>query len=111
MTNEDHKVRFLSFKPRPEKCCEGAAVTVSPAFDVRFPPVELDDALRFYAPRFEVRADPERGHEWHFALGELADGRVVEVVVVVVRHDHEIDGRHRAKGDGYGLETLGTDEP
>jgi hypothetical protein len=78
---------------------------------VRFPPVELDDALGPHAPELEVRADPERGHERHVAPGELADGRVVEVVVVVVRDDHEVQRRHRAKGNGHGLEALGAGEP
>src|SRR2546421_2287722 len=30
---------------------------------VRFPPIELDDALGPHAPVFEVRTDAERGHE------------------------------------------------
>src|SRR6267378_4012036 len=38
---------------------------------MRLPPVELDDALRSYAPGFEVRADSERGHERHVALGDF----------------------------------------
>ena len=58
---------------------------------VRFPPVELDDALGLHAPGFEVRADAERRHERHVALGELADGRVVEVIVVIVRDDDDVD--------------------
>ena len=74
---------------------------------VRLPPVELDDALGLHAPGFEVRADTERGHERHVALGELADGRVVEMVVVVVRHDHEVDRRQRARETGTGWKRLG----
>src|SRR5260221_6774487 len=45
---------------------------------VRFPPVELDDALGPHAPVFEVRADAERGHERYIALGHLMDRRAVE---------------------------------
>ena len=78
---------------------------------VRFPPVEFDDALGTHAPRLEMRADPERRHERHVALRELADGRVVEMVVVVVRDDHEIQRRHGAKRHRHGLEPLGTCEP
>src|SRR2546428_762769 len=73
---------------------------------VRFPPVELDDALGAHAPVFEVRADAERGHKRHDALGDLVDRRVVEVVVVVVRDDHKVYRRHRAKGYGHGLDAL-----
>jgi hypothetical protein len=51
---------------------------------VRFPPVELGNALGFHAPGFEVGADAERGHERHVALDELADRRVVEMIVVIV---------------------------
>lgn len=68
---------------------------------VRFPPFQLDDALRFHAPRFEVGADAERGHEWDVAPSELADRRVVEVIVVIVRHDHDVDRRHRTEGNGW----------
>ena len=50
-----------------------------------------------HAPRFEVRADAERRDERHVALGELANRRVVEVVVVIVRDDHEVDRRQRAQ--------------
>src|SRR5437867_9242097 len=77
---------------------------------VRFPPVELDDALGPDAPVFEVRADAERGHERHDALGDLVDRWIVEVVVVVVRDDHEVYRRHRAKGYGHRLEALGAGE-
>ena len=34
-TSDDHSVALRSFRPRPEKCCDGAAVTVSPAFGSR----------------------------------------------------------------------------
>src|SRR5258706_15535992 len=77
---------------------------------MRLPPVELDDALRLHAPGFEVRADAERRDERHIGLREHADRGIVEMIVVVVRHDDDIDRRHRAKRDGYWLEALGTDE-
>ena len=35
MTSEDHKVALRSWRPRPEKCCDGAAVTMSPVFGNR----------------------------------------------------------------------------
>ena len=49
---DDHSVVLRSFMPRPEKCCDGAAVTVRSAFgrSMRFPPVEFDDALRHARP-------------------------------------------------------------
>jgi hypothetical protein len=57
-----------------------------------------------------VRADAERCHERYIAVGERANGRVVEMVVMVVRHEHEVDGRHLPQADGHGLEALGTGE-
>ncbi len=56
-----------------------------------------------------MRADAEGRHEGNIALGELANRRIVEVVVVVVRDDDEVQ-RHRAKRNGHGLEALGTGE-
>ena len=113
MTSEDHKRRVAVLQAAPGKVLRGRGGHREPGVRqrVRFPPVELDDALGPHAPGFEVRADPERRHERHVALGELADGRVVEMVVVVVRHDHEVDRRHRAQGNGHGLEALGAGEP
>src|SRR6266850_2814271 len=78
---------------------------------MRLPPVEFYYALGLHAPCFEVRADAERGHERHVALGELADGRVVEVVVVVVRDEHEVYRRHRAQRNGHGLEAFRAGKP
>src|SRR5882762_5692076 len=77
---------------------------------VRFPPVELDDALWPDALVLKVRAAAERGHERHDTLGDLVDRRIVEVGVVVVRYDHEVHRRHRAKGYGHRLEALGAGE-
>ena len=57
-----------------------------------------------------MRTDPEGGYERHVAVGKLAYGRVVEAVVVIVRHEHEVYRRHRAKGNRHGLEALGARE-
>ncbi len=61
------RARCGRLSPRPEKCCDGAAVMVSSPSGsvVRLPPVELGDALGRHAPRLEVRADAERGDERH----------------------------------------------
>jgi hypothetical protein len=72
---DDHSVALRSRSPRPEKCWDGPAVTVS------------CDALRTNAPGFEMRPDAERRNEWHVELGERVDRRVIEVIVVIVRHD------------------------
>jgi hypothetical protein len=79
---------------------------------VRFPPVELGDAFRRHAEGFEVRADAERGDEGHVAVpGQRADGRIVEVVVVVVRDDDEVDGRQRVQAHRHGLKALRPGHP
>ena len=113
MTSEDQSVALRSFRPRPEKCCDGAAVTLRPRVrqPVRFPPVELDDALGRHAPALEVRADAERRDERHVGLGERADGRVVEVVVVIVRDDHQVERRQRLERHRHRLEALRAGEP
>ena len=72
----------------------------------RLPPVELDDALRRHAPGLQVRSHAQRGDEGHALARQLADGRVVEVVVVVVRDQHQIDGRQRAQRHRHRLEAL-----
>src|SRR5437773_10359071 len=102
-TKEDHNVELRLRRPRPEKCCEGAAVTVSSAFGSLCDSHQSSSTIRsgLTPPVFEVRADAERGYERHDALGDLVDRRIVEVVVVVVRDDHEVYGRHRAKGYGH----------
>src|SRR5436853_4698114 len=58
---------------------------------VRLPPVELADARRRHAPGLEMRADAKRSPERHVERRQLADRRIVEVTVVVVRDDHEIE--------------------
>ncbi len=73
---------------------------------VRLPPVEFDDAFRPNAPRFQMRADAKRRHERHVAFHEFSDGRIVEVVVVVMRHDHQIDRRQRSQRHRHRLEAL-----
>ncbi len=54
----------------------------------------------------QVRTDPERREERHLPLGQLQDRRIVQVVIVIVRHDHGVDlgqlrDRHR-----HGLKAL-----
>ena len=78
---------------------------------VRLPPVELRNAFRPHAPRFEMGADSEGRDERHIELGQLADGRKIEVVVVIVRHDHKVQWRQRSQRNRNGLEPLRSDEP
>ena len=112
ITIDDHSVALRSFMPRPEKCCDGAAVTerLGVRQSMRFPPVEFDDALGPHAPRLEMRADAERRHERYVALRQFANRRIVEMVVVIVRHDHDVDRRQRAKRHRHRLEPLRSGE-
>ena len=75
MTIDDHSVALRSWSPRPEKCCDGPAVTDEFAVRraVRLPPIKLDDALGSARPkprdglrprarsRTARRASPARG--------------------------------------------------
>src|SRR5258706_11201505 len=76
----------------------------------RLPPVELRNALRLHAPRFEMCANAERGHEGNIGLRERADGRIVDMVLMVVRDDHNVHGRHLSQCHGHRLEALGSGE-
>ena len=78
---------------------------------MRFPPIELDDTLGSHAPGFEVHPGPQRCDERHVELGELTDSRIVEMVVVIVRDDHEIERRHCAQKHRHRLEPLGAKKP
>ena len=40
------------------------------------------------------------------AFARRADRRVVKMIVVIVRHEDEIDRRHLAKRNGHGLEAF-----
>jgi hypothetical protein len=56
-------------------------------------PVELHDAALRHAPPAQVPADPERDDEGGVGpCGEGGDRRLVEVVVVVVRDQHCVEG-------------------
>jgi hypothetical protein len=63
------------------------------------PPIELDDVPRRHAPVFEVRTDAERDHEGGVPILHGDDGRAVEVIVVIVRDHHRIDGRQITERD------------
>src|SRR5271166_5176784 len=78
---------------------------------VRFPPVEFNDTFGSYAPLLQVRTDSERRHERHVAPGEFTDGRVVQMVVVIVRDENEVHRRHRAQRNWHGLKALRAGEP
>jgi len=105
-------VVLRDFKVRPLKCCDGAAVIVRPGAGhaVAFPPVQLVDALGRNAPGLQMCADAERGDEGHAGTRQHLDGRVVQVIVVVVRdHDH-VHRRHIAQGHRRRLKALGAEQ-
>src|SRR4029077_12179225 len=77
---------------------------------VTLPPVKLVDILQWHAPRLQVRADAEGGDERYVAPTQRAYGGIVEVIVVVVRDDHEIQRRQRVHGHGNRLKALRTDD-
>ena len=108
ITSDDHSVALRSFRPRPEKCCDGAAVIVSSAVGsaMRLPPVELGDALGRTPQASRCAPTPSDVTNGTSRLRQLADRRVVEVVVVVVRDDHHVERRQRAQAHRHGLEAL-----
>src|SRR6267378_4800824 len=122
---EEHGVPRRSYDKRgPQGCIaalEGAAgkvlrgrggyYQVAVWQGMRLPPVQFDDTFGLHAPGFEVRAHSERRYEWHVAFCEFADGRVIEVVEMIVRHDDEIYGWHCPQGNGHRLEALGPRKP
>ena len=59
-----------------------------------FKPVELRDALRGPPPVLEMRTDAKRANNALDAIRYGANRRVVEVIVVIVRNEKAIDGRH-----------------
>ena len=112
----DHQRRpqrgVAALRVRPEKCCEGAAVTVRrrrPACAIPTSRARGCAAVRCPRPpgarrrRARSRTAPRSA--------QLADGRVVEVIVVVVRYDDEIQRRQRRRRHRHGLEALRAGEP
>ena len=114
IANDDHSVAFRLPKRAAGKvlrrCCRHHHVGAGQA--MRLPPVELDDALGRYAPRFEVRSDAQRRHHRHRAVpGERMDRRVVQVVVVIVRDQHRVHRRQIPQAHRNRLKALGPDQP
>jgi hypothetical protein len=77
---------------------------------MRFPPVELDDALGRDAERLEVRADPERGHDGHIHTPQQAHGGEIEMIIVIVGYQHRVEAGQITHGHGDRLESLGSRE-
>jgi len=73
----------------------------------RLPPVELDDASLRHPPGGEVGAHAERHDEGRLPEADRADGRLVEVVVVIVRDDHRVHGRHLVERQERSVEAPG----
>src|ERR1700733_3569145 len=46
ITSEDHSVELRFFRPRPEKCCDGVAVTVSALFGNWYDSHQSSSAMR-----------------------------------------------------------------
>ena len=80
----------------------------------RVRPIEFRNPAARYAPRLEMGADAQRSHELHAVLRRTrrqgAHGIHVEVIVVIVRQDHDVERRQVLQGDGWRVEPLGTDE-
>ena len=74
------------------------------------PPIQLVDALGRNAPALQVRADAERGDKGHAGARQHLDGRVVQVVVVVVRDHHRVHLGHVAQRHRRWLKALGADQ-
>ena len=67
MTNDDHKRPVAVLQAAAGEVLRrcGREREVGARHAMRFPPVELDDALRRDAEGFEVRADAQRGDDGH----------------------------------------------
>src|SRR6218665_281897 len=63
------------------------------------PPVQLDDALLGDAPIGQMRSHAERHHEAGVPVLHGHQGRVVEVIVMVVGDDDGVDARQRVERD------------
>ena len=92
-THDDQSVALVVPKPRPEKCRAGVAWKRTGPSDARLPPIELVDPAGRHAPGLEMRAHAERRDEGRIPLCECLDRPVIEVVEMIVRHEHRIEGR------------------
>jgi hypothetical protein len=70
------------------------------------PPVELPDPGRVHAPRDQALAHAQRRDEDFDLRREPRDGGAVQVVEVVVRQDHALDGRQLVDVDGRRMKPL-----
>ena len=83
--------------------CEGEATAGQHG---SLPPIQLDDPRRVDAPRLEVRADAERREERGLSSSKLHDGRVVEVVEVIVRDDDGVEVGELSGADRRAMKAL-----
>ena len=61
------------------------------------PPIQLSDLGGFHAKADQVRAHPKRHDIMFKAVIKAADGRKVEVIIVVVADQHHIDAGELSK--------------
>src|SRR5262249_36528980 len=78
-------VAALWWATREVRRRSGADGQPGPRQVVRFPPVELDDALRRHAPRLEVCTDSQGRDEGYRLPAQLPYRRIVEMIIVIVR--------------------------
>ena len=109
ITIDDHSVALRSCRPRPEKCCDGAAVTVRSVPGTRCDSHQSSSTMRSrrHAPASRCAPTPSDVTNGTSRLRQFADRRIVEVVVVIVRNDDHVDRRQRRSAIGTGWKRFG----
>src|SRR5688500_18284703 len=73
-------------------------------------PIQLVDLRSRNVPSLEMRADAEGNGEVRASRGERTHRRHVEMIVVIVRDDHDVDTRQFRERHGWLVEPFRTDE-
>ena len=73
------------------------------------PEIEFSDAVGRHSERHQPRLDPERNEVAVHALGQILDGRRIEVVVMIVREYQPFDRRQLFQRDRRRMEALRPD--
>ncbi|MNE52759.1 hypothetical protein D3C80_1474480 [compost metagenome] len=71
------------------------------------PPIQLAHFVGINAPLDQGIADTQRGEEVPGFVGDLQDGLMVQVIVVVVGQDHRFDFRQFIEADRWLVEPFG----
>lgn len=74
---------------------------------VGLPPCQFGDATWRNTPCFEVGADAERRDKGDLRFCQRTNGRVVQMIVVIVRDHHRVDRGQVAEADRYRWKRLG----